>query len=62
MLQIVFCQYQSLLVDQETKIITAKKKEIYPQKKPRTEKVTVEEAQEETAAIQETKEEVFHIS
>ena len=30
-------------VDQETKIITAKKKEIYPQKKPKTEKVTVEE-------------------
>jgi len=31
-------------VDQETKIITAKKKEIYPQKKPKTEKVTIEEA------------------
>jgi len=46
-------------VDQETKIITAKKKEIYPQKKPKTEKVTVEESQEETVAIQETKEEVF---
>ena len=47
------------IVDQETKIITAKKKEIYPQKKPKTEKATVEEAQEETVAIQETKEEVF---
>ena len=30
------------IVDEETKIITAKKKEIYPQKKPKTEKVTVE--------------------
>jgi len=47
------------IVDQETKIITAKKKEIYPQKKPETEKITVEEAQEETVAMQETKEEVF---
>ena len=47
------------IVDQETKIITAKKKEIYPQKKPKTEKVTVEKAQEETVVIQETKEEVF---
>ena len=46
-------------VDEETKIITAKKKEIYPQKKPKTGKVTVEEAQEEIVAIQETKEEVF---
>lgn len=46
-------------VDQETKIITAKKKEIYPQKKPETKKVTIEETQEETVAIQETKEEVF---
>ena len=46
-------------VDQETKIITAKKKEIYPQKKPETKQVIVEEAQEETVAIQETKEEVF---
>ena len=47
------------IVDQETKIITAKKKEIYPQKKPETKKVTVEEAQEEIVAIQETEEEVF---
>ena len=46
-------------IDQEAKIKTAKKKEIYPQKKPETEKVTVEEAQEEIVAIQETKEEVF---
>ena len=46
-------------VDQEAKITAAKKKEIYPQKKPRTEKITVEESQEEIVAIQETKEEVF---
>ena len=43
------------IVDEETKIITAKKKEIYPQKKPETKKVTIEETQEETVAIQETK-------
>jgi len=46
-------------IDQEAKIKTAKKKEIYPQKKPETEKVTVEETQEEIVAIQETKEEAF---
>ena len=46
-------------IDQEAKIKTAKKKEIYPQKKPETEKVTAEESQEEIVAIQETKEEVF---
>ena len=46
-------------VDQETKIITAKKKQIYPQKKPETEKVTVEGEQEEAVPIQETKEEIF---
>ena len=47
------------IVDQETKIITAKKKEIYPQKKPKSEKITVEEKQEGTVAIERTKEEVF---
>ena len=46
-------------VDQEAKIKTAKKKEIYPQKKPETEKVTVEKPQEEIVDIEETKEEVF---
>ena len=46
-------------IDEETKIKTAKKKEIYPQKKPKTEKVTVEKAQEEIVDIQENKEEVF---
>ena len=46
-------------VDKETKIITAKKKEIYPQKKPVTKKVIIQETQEETIDIQETKEEVF---
>ena len=35
-------------VDKETKIITAKKKEIYPQKKPVTKKVIIQETQEET--------------
>ena len=34
-------------VDQEAKDKTSKKKEIYPQKKPETEKVTVENTQEE---------------
>jgi len=48
-------------VDQETKIITAKKKEIYPQKRPATkkEKIATEKIQEEITVIQETKEEVF---
>ena len=46
-------------VDQEIKIITAKKKEIYPQKKPETKEVAAEETQEEIAAIQQTKEETF---
>jgi len=46
-------------IDQETKIKTAKKKEIYPQRKPEIEKVAVEDTQEEMVAIQETKEEVF---
>jgi len=46
-------------VDEETKIITAKKKEIYPQKKPETKEVILEEMQEDTVTIQETKEEVF---
>ena len=46
-------------IDKETKIKTAKKKEIYPQKKPETEKATVEEKQEEIVATQETEEEVF---
>ncbi len=41
-------------VDQETKIITAKKKEIYPQKKPKTkkEKISITKTQEETATTQ----------
>ena len=49
------------VVDQEIKVKAAKKKEIYPQKKPETkkEKVTTEKMQEETTIIQETKEEVF---
>ena len=47
------------IVDQETKIITAKKKEIYPQKKPETKKVTPEETQEKITAIQQTDEEIF---
>jgi soluble lytic murein transglycosylase len=48
-------------VDQETKIITAKKKEIYPQKKPKTkkEKISITKTQEETATTQETKNEIF---
>ncbi len=46
-------------IDKETKIKTAKKKEIYPQKKPETEKATVEEKKEEIVATQETEEEVF---
>jgi len=49
------------IVDQETKIITAKKKEIYPQKKPKTEKVTVEEAQEETVAFKKLKKKFSYI-
>ena len=47
------------VVDQETKSITAKKKEIYPKKKPELKKIVPEETQDETVAIQETKEEVF---
>ncbi len=45
--------------DEETKIKTAQKKHIYPEKRPRTEKVTVEESQEEILTIQETKKEIF---
>ena len=45
--------------DKETKVKTIQKKHIYPEKRPRTKKVTVEESQEEIVAIQETKEEVF---
>ena len=49
------------IVDQETKTTIAKKKEIYPQKKPTIKKikVTTEKIQEEITVIQETKEEVF---
>ena len=49
-------------VDQETKITTAKKKEIYPQKKPETKKKKVEseEAKQEGMVVsQETTEEIF---
>ena len=48
-------------VDQETKISTAKKKEIYPEKKPVTkkEKVTTAETQEKIVATQQTEVEVF---
>ena len=47
------------VVDQETKSITAKKKEIYPKKKPELKTIVAEETQDVTVAIQETKEEVF---
>ena len=48
-------------VDQKTKIITAKKKEIYPQKKPKRkkEKISITETQEEIATTQKTKNEIF---
>tara|TARA_B100001123_G_scaffold189904_1_gene216739 strand:- start:48 stop:2267 length:2220 start_codon:yes stop_codon:yes gene_type:complete len=45
-------------VDQEIKIITAKKKEIYPQKKPVIEKITTEKNQEDITSLQETEEKV----
>ena len=48
-------------VDQETKIITAKKKEIYPQKKPKIikERISITETQEKITITQKAKEEIF---
>ena len=45
-------------VDQEIKIITAKKKEIYPQKKPVIEKITTVENQEDVTKLQKSEEKV----
>ena len=48
-------------VDQETKIITSKKKEIYPQKKPKIikEKISITETQEKITITQKAKEVIF---
>ena len=48
-------------VDQETKIITAKKKEIYPQKKPKIikERISITETQEKITITQKAKEVIF---
>jgi len=48
-------------VDQETKIITSKKKEIYPQRKPKTikEKISITKTQEKITTTQKTKKEIF---